>query len=187
LHLLEIDTSVAQTVVDWLDKDIDPRPNGGAEDDYYMLQKPPYRAANRLMASASELRLVMGMDAVDSEDVAVYDKLAPYVVALPTRTIININTALPPVLAMLANSLTIEDGESLMEARGEEGFEKVEDFIDQALLKDSDISEDGLDVKTDYFLLSSVAEFDNARSQLYSILLRSEQGVKVVMRSRGVY
>ena len=47
--------------VDWLDEDIDPRPNSGAEDDYYMLQNPPYRAANRLMASASELRLVKGM------------------------------------------------------------------------------------------------------------------------------
>jgi general secretion pathway protein K len=182
LTLLDLDQAIAQGVLDWLDSDINPRMGGGAEDDFYMEQQPGYRAANRLMASASELRLVSGVTA------EAYKKLAPFVVALPKRAAININTAPAEVLAMVANNLTVADGETLVTDRGKKGYGTVQEFLDHPLLKPANINDDGLSVKSDYFLLNAMAEFDSARSQLFSLLERQQGGeVKVVMRGRGAY
>jgi len=182
LRLFELDPVIAQAVLDWLDSDIDPRMSGGAEDDFYMQLVPGYRAANRLMASASELRLVNGVTA------DAYKKLAPFVVALPKRTAININTAPAEILAVLADNLTVADGETLVTERDKKGYGTVRDFLNQSLLKNRNISEDGLSVKSDYFLLNAMAEFDSARSQLFSLLARQQGGgVKVMMRGRGAY
>src|SRR3569623_366557 len=87
LTSLAIDPNISNAVVDWIDPDADTTYPDGAEDAEYLRATPPYRAANRPMASASELLLVRG---VTSE---IYLKLAPVVAALPGRTAINVNTA----------------------------------------------------------------------------------------------
>ncbi len=181
LKLFDLDTAIAQAVVDWLDKDIDSKPNGGAEDDYYMQLQPGYRAANRLMVSASELRLVNGVTA------EAYEKLAPYIVALPKPTPININTASAAVLAIVADNMTLADGESLLAARDKTGFGSIAAFA-QKDAKVAGISDVGLSLNSDYFLLNAIAEFDNSRSQQFSLLWRKGDGtVKVIMRGQGAY
>ena len=181
LRLFDLDTAIAQAVVDWLDKDIDSKPNGGAEDDYYMQLQPGYRAANRLMVSASELRLVNGVTA------EAYEKLAPYIVALPGSTEININTASAAVLATMADNLTLADGESLLAARDKSGFGTIAAFTQQDVIKVAAIGDVGLSLKSDYFLLNAMAEFDNSRSQQFSLLWRQNGIVKVIMRGQGAY
>jgi len=184
LDLLGLNQDVSQAVLDWIDEDINPRFNGGAEDDYYMLQTPPYRAANRLMVSVSELLLVMG---VDDE---VYQLLLPHVSALPVvSTKINVNTASAEVLASLAVTMTIADGEALIQARPDTGFAKIADFTAQTLLSNHPAyKEDFLDVKSDYFLVDAMAEFDKSTARLHSLVHRNNTGgVRVVMRSRGAY
>ncbi len=181
LKLLDLDAAIAQAVIDWLDKDIDPQPNGGAEDDFYMQLQPGYRAANRLMVSASELRLVNGVTA------EAYEKLAPYIVALPKPTPININTASAAVLAIVADNMTLADGESLLAARDKTGFGSIAAFA-QKDAKVAGISDVGLSLNSDYFLLNAIAEFDNSRSQQFSLLWRKGDGtVKVIMRGQGAY
>jgi general secretion pathway protein K len=181
LKLFDLDTAIAQAVIDWLDKDIDSKPNGGAEDDYYMQLQPGYRAANRLMVSASELRLVNGVTA------EAYEKLAPYIVALPGSTAININTASAAVLATVADNLTLADGESLLAARDKSGFGTIAAFTQQPALQTSNLDNNGLSVNSDYFLLNAMAEFDNSRSQQFSLLWRHNGIVKVIMRGQGAY
>jgi len=184
LELLGLNKEIAQAVMDWIDPDIDTRFNGGAEDDYYMLQDPPYRAANGLMASTSELMLLNGVD-----DEA-YQLLLPHVSALPDRkSPININTATAEVLASLADSMTIADGEALIEAQPEDGFAKIEDFSGQSLLSSHPTYKgDALDIKSSFFLVNALAEFDQSTVHLHSLLQRSGDGaVRVVMRSRGAY
>lgn len=182
LQLNGLDGAIAQAVLDWLDEDIEPRMGGGAEDDYYMQQVPGYRAANRPMASASELRLVHGMTAEG------YKALAPYVTALPKASAINVNTAPAMVLAALAEGLTLADGETLVTDRDNKGYGTVQEFLQQPLLAGRNISENGLSVKSDYFLLNAMADFDNSRSQQYSLLARQGGGgVKVIMRGQGAY
>jgi type II secretory pathway component PulK len=51
---------VADAVVDWIDPDDDPRPNG-AENDYYMGQSPPYRCKNGPLDSLEEMLLIRGV------------------------------------------------------------------------------------------------------------------------------
>ena len=182
LRLFGLDPIIAQAVIDWLDPDTNPNMTGGAEDSYYMQLIPGYRSANRYMASASELRLVNGVTA------DAYKKLAPFVVALPRHTDININTAPAEILAILANNLTVADGETLATARGKKGYGTVQDFLNQAIAKNSNIKVDGLSVKSDYFLLNAMAAFDTGRSQQFSVLARQQgSGVKVIMRGQGAY
>jgi len=184
LDLLGLNQDISQAVLDWIDVDINPSFNGGAEDDYYMLQTPPYRAANRLMVSVSELLLVMG---VDDE---VYQLLLPHVSALPVvSTKINVNTASAEVLASLAVTMTIADGEALIQARPDTGFAKIADFTAQTLLSNHPAyKEYFLDVQSDYFLADAMAEFDESTAQVHSLLKRYSDGrVQVVMRSRGAY
>jgi hypothetical protein len=51
---------VANAIVDWLDPDDNPRPNG-AESDYYGSLQPPYQAKNGPLDSLEELLLVRGV------------------------------------------------------------------------------------------------------------------------------
>jgi len=75
---------------------------GGAEDIDYLNLNPPYRAANRPMASVDELRLIRGFDA---KTVAA---LVPYVTVLPaTSNNVNVNTASPEMLAALVQGLDL--------------------------------------------------------------------------------
>lgn len=94
LSALKLDPALAIAVVDWIDPDTVPGPRG-AEDAVYSVRNPPYRAANRPLVHASELRAVAGID-----DQA-WERLAPHVCALPAPTPLNVNTASVPVLMAL--------------------------------------------------------------------------------------
>ena len=187
LKQLDLDDAIADAVLDWIDEDITPTGFGGAEDDVYMLETPPYRAANNLMVSSSELMSIKGIDA------ETYEKLAPFVATLPVSdTKININTAPAEVLATLTSSLTVADGEALVEARGEEGFATLADFTQHSLMINHQIpknEQDSLDVQSAYFMLGAAAEFDQSIAYLHSVLKRDNNNgeVRVVMRSRGAY
>lgn len=183
LRAVGVEEAIAQAVLDWQDEDINPRHNGGAEDDHYMLQQPPYRAANDRFVSVSELLLVNG---VSHE---AYTLLAPHVTALDDISLgININTATAAVLACLSDTLTLADGEALIEAREEEGFDKIDEFIKQPLLSNHKLDKNFLTVQSSYFMLNAVAEFEDNQAKLNSLLFRADDGkVSVLMRSRGVY
>jgi general secretion pathway protein K len=87
LELLGLEPKWAGYLVDWIDADLVPQNPDGAEDSVYMGQTPPYRTANRYITSASELLALPGFG-YDR-----YQKLAPYVTALPWGTKINVCTA----------------------------------------------------------------------------------------------
>ncbi|ALP54307.1 hypothetical protein Tel_14780 [Candidatus Tenderia electrophaga] len=182
LQLLDLNQDLADGVVDWIDSDSTPQFGPlGAEDDYYMLQDPPYRAANTLMKSASELRLIRG---VDDET---YQKLIPLVTALPVAdTAINVNTAPAEVLAALVGrgSVSLADGAGIVEEREGKEFASIADF-NHRTGNSVDISI--ADVKSSYFRVDAVAEFDQTRARLHSLLRRDGAKVEVLMRSRGSY
>src|SRR5262249_40885991 len=50
----------ADSIIDWIDSDDDPRPNG-AESSYYLGLSPPYRCKNGPLDSVEELLLVKGV------------------------------------------------------------------------------------------------------------------------------
>ncbi|MCL5966267.1 MAG: type II secretion system minor pseudopilin GspK, partial [Deltaproteobacteria bacterium] len=94
LQILDIDTQVADAVVDWLDADETPRV-GGAESAYYLSLPVPYKAKNDLFDTIAELRLVRGV----TRDV--YAKLAPFITVASSGQV-NINTAPKEILMALS-------------------------------------------------------------------------------------
>ena len=98
LDVLEGDARrLASALVDWIDSDGVPVP-GGVEDEGYTRGDTPYRAANTLLAEASELRAVAGVTP------ELYDRLRPWVCALPTTALspINVNTLAPSQARLVA-------------------------------------------------------------------------------------
>jgi len=92
LALVGLEQTWTGFVVDWIDMDGTPSVPDGAEDSVYMGQVVPYRTPNRYITSASELLALPGFGRDR------YLKLAPYVIALPQGTKINVCTASGPVL-----------------------------------------------------------------------------------------
>lgn len=95
LRELNVNSTITYAIIDWIDNNPNVTPGGGAEDVDYLMLDPPYLTAGQKMASIEELRLIKGVDA------KTFATLAPYVVALPDITKINVNTADPVVLAAL--------------------------------------------------------------------------------------
>jgi general secretion pathway protein K len=105
---LNIDTTKAQPIIDWVDADVNATIPDGAEDDYYTGLEVGYRAANAPFVSVSELQLVKGFSSAIKEEAEDYELLLPHISALPTLngpTAINVNTATPEVLASLSDEI----------------------------------------------------------------------------------
>ena len=178
LSRLELDESLADPLVDWIDSDINVRFPDGAEDEVYLGAPTPYRSANRLVADISELRLVKGYEP------EVIEKLRPFVVALPEATPLNVNTASAEVLSAVAANMSLADGESLVETRGEDGFETVAKFTQQNELSGKQLTAAQLSVESDWFLMVSEANIGLSRARLASLIQRTDKGMLVVRRQR---
>lgn len=180
LETLELNPGIAQAIADWIDPDMEPRFPDGAEDGEYVGHTPPYLAANRPLVSVSELRLIKGMD--DES----FNRLVPYVCALPSATPINVNTATAPVLTSLTDELSLIEAETLIEDRGPEGYPDINAFISSAQLSEAALPSGGLAVNSSYFLIRIEANVGEGRALVNSVLQRDgEDGARVLARSFG--
>jgi len=181
LTIVGLDPNLADAVVDWIDADSDVTQPAGAEDPQYLRADVPYRAANRLMVSASELLLVQGFTA------DVYKKVEPFVCALPVRTSINVNTTSKEVLMSLADNINENDAQQLIDDRGDKGYASLDTFLQHKALAGRGVKQDGLSVASDYFLLDAATKFDRAQTHLYSLLARNTTGINVIYRGQGAF
>ncbi|MGE3106669.1 MAG: type II secretion system minor pseudopilin GspK [Lysobacterales bacterium] len=181
LGALQLDTSLSESVLDWIDADSTPH-SRGAETLNYLLLDPPYRAANQAMVQVSELRLVRGIDA------RVYAALEPHVCALPTPSDININTASIPVLMALADGLSESEARRIYN-EGRANFTNVDAF--QAQLqqfgRSADGGLDGIQVTSNWFLAETMLELDGIPLNYFSLIERGPDRSRVRQRSRGSY
>jgi general secretion pathway protein K len=117
----------AEAAVDWLDSDTVPGP-AGAEDPAYASPGRGGRTANTLFAEPSELRAVIGVSP------ALYDRIRPWICALPTTDLspINVNTLSPDdavLLAMLApGRMSIDQARRVIAVRPASGWGNLVDF-----------------------------------------------------------
>ncbi|HEX2586500.1 MAG TPA: type II secretion system minor pseudopilin GspK [Steroidobacteraceae bacterium] len=102
LAALQMDTRWAGIIADWIDRDNNPNFPDGAEDSVYSLLTPQYFAANRPLLHTSELLAVVD-GAGKPFGLENYQKLEPFVTALPIDTPLNVCTAPPEVLASLGD------------------------------------------------------------------------------------
>lgn len=180
LRRLELPVELANTIADWIDPDGSPRFPGGAEDSVYLDQTPPYLTADRPFVSASTLRLVHGVDG------PTYRQLRPLVSALPANTPINVNTASAPLLAALDPRLDSTRVGQLLQRRHRRPFATTAEFIKATGLTHFALPASALGTTSHYFLLSATAQVGDARAQLHSVLVRSDNGItRSLLRSYG--
>lgn len=145
LSILGLPADLADALVDWIDADSQAQPQHGAEDEYYLAQSTPYRAANQPLIDLDEMALVRGFDT------AVRARLAPFIAALPGATAINVNTAPAEVLAALVEGLDLDAARTLVARRNTAYFRTTSEFLLQ-LPKDARVNVPDLRVDSDYFL-----------------------------------
>ena len=178
LTVLQIDPGLAGAVVDWLDADNELRFPTGGEDVTYAGADPPYRAANTMITSASELMAVSGFKR------EIYSALAPYVTALPIGTKLNVNTASAVVLASLSDDIDISTAEGLVQLRNDVAFVDItktfEGLVDPMVLKQ-------IDGVSQHFLLTATVTLGTNQLTMRSVLQRDASGVtRSLFRSLGV-
>ncbi len=170
LTRLELPAEIADAIRDWIDDDQESTGFAGAEDNEYLLLDPPYRAANAAIRDISELRLVRGVDA------QAYERLRPYVTALPAGAEINVNTAESFVLQSLSQELGPLEAEQIDQTRmGTPYMEVAKDFVSQQFVPAS-VNINGLTVKSEFFLVRIESRFGDRRATLESTVQRAEDG-----------
>lgn len=178
LLALEISPILVQPVIDWLDADANPQLPSGAEDTFYLGQKTSYRAANRLIIDISELRAISGFTA------DIFEKLRPYVCALPRRTPLNVNTASAVTLRILAPEMTQADTEALLLTREKQPFNSIQDMLKHEALAGRRVETDGISITSQFFLYRGEATIDRGIARLQTILQREGMQVTVLMRNQ---
>ncbi len=177
LFTLGLDPNLSEPLVDWIDPDSQTRPSG-AEDAEYLALDPPYRAANRPLASIDELRLVRGFSA------EAVKKLRPYVIALPAATPININTAPAPVLSAMFANLPLAAAEQLVAARNSSPWSSVNDLT--ALARQALAGRVETAVQSSYFIVVAETRYGRLERRSEALIFRDvtgKQAAKVMWQS----
>jgi len=168
---LDVDPAFIPALLDWIDEDSDVRYPDGAEELF-----ETYRIANRYMVDVSELLLVKS---IKTED---YDKLRPFITALPPTSKINVNTMSETVFLMLDDNL---DAKAFLDEREKDPFSSVQDFIDRLQIP---VEEAGLSVSSEYFrAYGQVVQADLEYSFDTLIHRNTNGGTIVISRNLGQF
>lgn len=182
LQLVGLETKWAGIVADWIDFDNIPNTPDGAEDSVYLSQSPPYRTANTSITSISELLALPGFGR------ARYDRIAPYITALPPGTDINLCTASGVVLDAVAGKVEwSNDPTALANERKLNGCYPSQDIFTSTLSQQGkQLYANFMGTTTQYFRLRSFITIGTARFTLYSLLYRDNSGLlRPIVRTFG--
>ncbi len=180
----EIRCDFVDALKDWIDADTEPRFPDGAEDEYYTTLDTPYRSANQPLAELSELRLVKGVDAES------YQKLKPYIIALPEATPMNLNTMSKAVFEALRikrnQGEALVDADGFIDERDQDAFSSLEDFEQRMKAQLTEAQKKALAVSSRYFLASGEVVQNDKRLRINALVERgSRAGTRVLWRSFG--
>jgi general secretion pathway protein K len=173
----------ASLMADWIDDNSMPE-GDGAEDGTYLGQSPPYRTANGLVVTTTEMMALPGMTREE------FERIRPYVAALPPGTPINLCTAKAPVLAALAETGGADFTEELLATNRKEGCYPTKEFLPsmfgdtlaQQLINSGTVSE-----TTNWFRALTAVRIGTSEFTLYSLINRngSDTAIRTVLRSTG--
>ena len=181
VQVLGVTTVNVDALIDWIDSNDETISAYGAEDGEYLIQDPPYRAANQPFTSVTELLL---MDGIKIED---YQLLALHVAALPVSgTGINVNMAPQAVIQALHPELTEAQAESVVLQRENERFETVQAFLALPEFAGLGLKAQGLGLRTHFFEVASRITYDDRVVNLVSTVFRNPAGeLSTVRRDSG--
>jgi general secretion pathway protein K len=154
LAALDLEPRLATVVADWLDGDVEVGFPDGAEDDAYTELVPPYRPANSPITRAT------------------FERLKPYVTALPPGTPLNVNTTTVPVLQAVAAGLGTNEAEMVLEEARQTGLADLsvlDDVVPHEVLSE-------LSVSSGFFRVTTRVSLGTSMFTMYSLLERDAQG-----------
>jgi general secretion pathway protein K len=156
------DPRLAEVWKDWIDADREAM-GFGAEEGVYLLADPPYRTADQLADSVSELRLLEGVDA------AGFELIAPFVTVLPVTDLqLNINTADAVALQSLSPRLSPARAQSLVESP--RAYTDAQSLA--AEVPEFNQSLEAMKVTSEFFEVHARAEIEGVATDLVSVLHR---------------
>lgn len=120
----QIPDNLVWPLIDWIDEDSEPVNSEGAEETYYLREKPAYRTANHHLADISELALIRGFTP------EIRRKLLPFVAALPPEIGININTAPAEVVAALSPGNDLIAAEAIAGGPGQDAYKSPDELLE---------------------------------------------------------
>lgn len=175
--------ALADTLADWIDTDSF-RDGQGGEDEAYASGDQAYRTGGTLLAETSELRAVRGFDA------AVYERIRPYVCALPTSDLspLNLNTVRQPELITMltAGAVSPAAARRAIAARPPGGWREPSDFwLSPAMsaVSPTDAMLDQARLSTRYFTLTAEVVHLDSEVVMSALLERTPAG-SVAVRAR---
>ncbi|MFB0507169.1 MAG: type II secretion system minor pseudopilin GspK [Thermodesulfobacteriota bacterium] len=161
----EVDVGILDALIDWIDPDPDPLPEG-AEDSYYASLDPPYECKNGPLDTLSELRMIKG---ITDE---VYAKISKYLTIYSDGKI-NINTASKEVLVCLDDEMDEGIAEGIIQYREEEPFDTKGELKD--MLNDDELYgriESIIDVKSNAFNVVSIGRVERVEKVARAVIDR---------------
>jgi general secretion pathway protein K len=198
LTMLQLDPKWAEDTVNWIDKSPTPMFPDAAADSAYLEMDPPYRSPELPITSTSELLALPGFTRAD------FDKLAPYIVALPIGTQINVCSASKYLIDALTGTLQFSEDPEFDQNRRDAGgcFPSPQQVMQAA----TDVAGGGvppgggnnggngnpqqqglsslLAQKSSWFRLTTFIDMGSAEFAVYTLLYQDRTGmVQPVMRS----
>ncbi|HKX98313.1 MAG TPA: type II secretion system minor pseudopilin GspK [Steroidobacteraceae bacterium] len=170
----------ASLMADWIDGNTMPE-GDGAEDGTYLGQSPPYRTANGLVVTTTEMMALPGMTREE------FERIRPYVAALPPGTPLNACTAKAPVLTAFVGSSTDFNNEELLASNRREGCYPDRDVLANVLGNDWASVEQDFSESTNWFRALTAVRIGTSEFTLYSLINRngSDTAIRTVLRSTG--
>jgi len=176
LVVLQLNPSIADQLLDWLDADSTPQPQG-AEDNLYRNRQPPGVAANQMLSHISELRILPAVDAAN------WQRIKKYVSVNSQRGGININTAPAEVLLSLADGITRQMINRVIRQRGG-GFDSLSTFLQLQVFENINIDPRGLSIRSYNYRALAEIRMDGEISRFETLLQRSGSVYHVLHRRR---
>ena len=177
--------ALAETLADWIDTDSF-REAQGSEDEAYASGAEAYRTGGTLLSEVSELRAVNGFDA------ATYQRIRPYVCALPTSDLsaLNLNTIpleRPELITMLTSgAVQPAAARRALAARPPGGWNEAADFWLSPVMRavaPTDAMLDQTRLVTRFFTLTAEVDQTGSEVVLTALLERTPAG-PVRLRAR---
>lgn len=166
--------SLLGAIADWVDVDSTPRPDG-AEDDIYAQTAPPSLAANAPLLRTAEITAVRGVNA------RTFAAVAPFVIALPATTALNVNTASAETLTAALPDLRGEALASLLADRARAPFTSLADFRSRLPRGVAFADEASFSVTSNYFVVTVSSHQGDAVAQARVLLKREGRDYPTVV------
>ncbi|MFK8010845.1 MAG: type II secretion system minor pseudopilin GspK [Marinicellaceae bacterium] len=171
---LEIELSVADKIIDWIDPNQIPLTQG-AEDSFYLSRSPSYRTAGQHFVHISELKLIDGINE------QIYQRLKSYVTVLPIinskPTKINVNTASSLLLKSLDNRISSKEAVNLYND-GNASHKSLQEFFNHPTIRDLGLGRQESSINTiintsnQWYQAQVSVKMDNNLFQSYALMHR---------------